>query len=358
MTTEYVLREKFPMLRTREEVLKDIQANTELKNVYDSWLETEQKDFLDMCTGAKGVKMIYDSFFKEIMNAEYVPERLSDFLSAILHQKVKVLHALVNDGVRLGGESSLIYTDLVVELEDGSIANIEIQKIGYLFPGQRAACYSSDLLLRQYKRVRDECEKKKQKFSYSSVMPVYTIVLFECSPKEFKAFPNEYMHYFGQQSNTGLELDLLQKFLFIPLDIFRKIIHTKDSIDNKLEAWLYFLSTDEPKEILRLLQAYPEFQKLYEEIYQLCMNTEKVMGMFSEELRILDHNTAEYMVDVMKNEIDELRDEAYKLMDANKVLKNANSELQDANSELQDENSNLRNEIEQLKKQLQLTQSQ
>ena len=29
--------------------------------------------------------------------------------------------------------------------------------------------------------------------------------------------------------------------------------------------------------------------------------------MFSEELRILDHNTAEYMVDVMQDEIDALK---------------------------------------------------
>ncbi len=41
--------------------------------------------------------------------------------------------------------------DIVVELEDGSIANVEAQKIGYAFPGQRSACYSADLLLRQYK---------------------------------------------------------------------------------------------------------------------------------------------------------------------------------------------------------------
>lgn len=30
------------------------------------------------------------------------------------------------------------------------------QEVGYLFPGQRVACYSADLLLRQYKRVRGE----------------------------------------------------------------------------------------------------------------------------------------------------------------------------------------------------------
>lgn len=55
---------------------------------------------------------------------------------------------------RLSDESYLLITDIIVELEDGSLANIEVQKIGYAFPGARCACYSSDMLLRQYKRVR------------------------------------------------------------------------------------------------------------------------------------------------------------------------------------------------------------
>ena len=40
--------------------------------------------------------------------------------------------------------------------EDGGLADIEIQKIGYAFPGERSACYSADLLLRQYKKGEGE----------------------------------------------------------------------------------------------------------------------------------------------------------------------------------------------------------
>ena len=114
--------------------------------------------------------------------------------------------------------------DIVVQLKDGSIVNLEIQKIGYKFPGERSACYSADLLLRQYKRVRS---KRKEKFAYRDIKQVYTIVLFEHSPSAFRQFPDTYLHYFEQQSNTGLKMDLLQKYLFVPLDIFREIQHNK-----------------------------------------------------------------------------------------------------------------------------------
>lgn len=79
------------------------------------------------------------------MNPKTKPMRLNDFLSQLLHQQVTVLQVLPADSTRIADESSLIIMDIVVESSDGSIANVEVQRIGYLFPGQRCACYSADL---------------------------------------------------------------------------------------------------------------------------------------------------------------------------------------------------------------------
>ena len=93
----------------------------------------------------------------------------TDFLSLVFHQQVQILEVLPNDSSRIGSESSLLITDIVVELEDHSIANVEVQKFGYFFPGQRSACYSADLLLRQYKRVRERKKQENRTFSYRDV---------------------------------------------------------------------------------------------------------------------------------------------------------------------------------------------
>ena len=284
-------------------LLKDIHSKPHLSSLFYRWTEERREEFLDFCCGEKGVKILYDSFFKEIMNPEYASNRLEDFLSLLLGKKVRILVVLPNDSTRIADESSLLITDIIVELEDGSIANVEVQKIGYHFPGERSACYSADLLLRQYKRIRD---KEKKKSCYKSIKNVYTIVLFERSPVEFRNFPTEYIHRFEQASNTGLKLNLLQKYIFIPLDIFKKNIHNKP-INNKLDAWLFFFSASEPDEILQLIETYPEFHALYEDIYSLCLNTEKVMEMFSKELLELDRNTVQYMIDEMQDTIDELQ---------------------------------------------------
>lgn len=202
---------------------------------------------------------------------------------------------------------SLLITDIVVQLAHGPIVNLEIQKIGYKFPGARSACYSADLLLRQYKRVRSI---RKKNFSYKEIMPVYTIVIFEHSPKEFHQFKETYCHYSTQTFDTGLELELLQKYVFIALDIFKENLHNKITykFENKLEAWLAFLSEDDPKTILKLIEAYPEFKSLYEDGYRLCLNIKEVMRMFSKELAELDKNTVQLMIDEMQDELDEKND--------------------------------------------------
>lgn len=324
------LQQYFPMIRSREEVMDKIHRSEELKQIFYSWQEDEQREFLDFCTGVRGIKMLYDFFAKEILNPETTPERINELLSLLLKQKVRILTVLPNDSSRIADENSLIISDIVVELEDGSIANIEIQKIGYKFPGQRSACYSSDLLLRQYKRVRS---KEKKKFSYKDIKNVYTIVLFEKSTEEFHRYPDIYLHYFEQKSDSGLQLDLLQKYLFIPLDIFRKKQHN-GVINNKLDAWLAFLSMDDPDMILAIVEKYPEFKPLYEQAYEFCRNIEEVMGMFSKELYELDRNTVQYMIDEMQEEINQKK---MQMEDLNKELTEKDGQLTEKRKELTEE---------------------
>ena len=309
------LKQYFPMIREREDIKQEIRENSKLLEKYREWDEEQQEEFLDYCTGVKGVKILYDAFFKEIMNPENTPERLNELLSLLLGQSVTIKRVLPGDSTRLADEQSLLIMDILVELADTSLANVEVQKIGYSFPGQRSACYSSDLLLRQYKRVKGE---KKKAFSYKDIKSVYTIVFFETSIKEFHEYPQNYIHKFKQQSDTGLELELLQKYVFIPLDIFRIIYHNNVKSNgkngggncwNRTEAWLTFLSTDEPEIIIELIRQYPEFKEMYEEIYVMCQNVEKVMEMFSKELIQLDRNTVQYMIDEMQDTIDVQKEE-------------------------------------------------
>ena len=62
------LQQHFPTIRTQEEIMTEIKDNEKLQKIFDSWHEEEQQEFLDFCTGVRGIKMLYDSFSKEILN--------------------------------------------------------------------------------------------------------------------------------------------------------------------------------------------------------------------------------------------------------------------------------------------------
>ena len=133
-----------------------------MRDLFEEWTEEQQGEFMDFCTGVRGIKFLYDGFFKEEMNPEYTPERL----------------------------------------EDGMI------------------------------------------------------VLFEKSPKEFHAYPDRYRHQSKQVFDSGLEWNLLQEYICIPLNIYKEIYHNKNEnmrktkFDNKLEAWLAFLCMDDPEVVV------------------------------------------------------------------------------------------------------------
>ena len=154
-------------------------------------------------------------------------------------------------------------------------------------------------------------------------MPVYTIVIFEDSPKELKNHKVHYIHKSKTVFDTGVKINLLQKFIFISLDNFKYILQNRietgkenmsgdDILKNRLEEWLMFLSVDEPELIELLISHRPYFEKLYADIYNMCINTERLMNMYSKELAQLDYNTVVYMVDELKAEIDNQKAEIEK----------------------------------------------
>ena len=64
------------------------------------------------------------------------------------------------------------------------------------------------------------------------------------------------------------------------------------------------MSSDEPEDIIRLITDYLEFKVIYDEVYNLYLNVEKVMEMFSKELKELDQNTVQLMIDEMQEDLD------------------------------------------------------
>lgn len=333
-------------IMTREEVLHRLKDYPEAYKEFRKLSKEFQEEFVAYSMGVKGVKMTYDPFFKTIFDPDKYKRRLEDFLEACLGEPVKIEDVVKNESERLTDDGGLLIEDLVVRLKSGELVNVEMQRVGYYFPGERCACYSSDLIMRQYSQLKAQMKGQKQRFPYGMIKKVFTIVLMYKSTEEFQRFPEDHLHYAKQTFQTGLNVDLMQEYLLIPLDIFLK---NNDNIISKLDAWLYFIASDKMEDIKRVCEAYPEFKELYQDVFKFRYQPKELVSMFSEALRMLDKATEQYMIDDLMRKNEELKEKNEELKEKNEELKEKNEELKEKNEELKGKNEELKEEKAQRK---------
>ena len=324
---------------TEQERLNEFKNNAALYRKFQQLDEPWKKRFLEFMTGKKTLPLTYDPFFKKLFQPDVYPERLSSLISSILRTEVTVCGILSNEESLLPANSMLIM-DILVQMKDGSIANVEIQKIPYAFPAERMSCYSSDLVLRQYSRVKGE---QGRNFTYKDLKKVYTIIFFEQSPADFKKgdLSQVYVHHGKTTFDTNLGLEFLQEYFIITLDVFKENQYSKEK--STQNAWLSLFTSETIEDLERLVAEYPWMTGICQDLADYLYKPEEVLNMFSEALRILDDNTAQYMVDEMKKELqekDELIAEKDKVIDAimnekNMVISKKDAEIAKRDAEIE-----------------------
>jgi hypothetical protein len=192
--------------------------------------------------------------------------------------------------------------DIVVRLADGTIVNLEIQKIGYRFPAKRFDCYCADLIMREYSRLKEAtCDRR---FAYSQMPLVYCIVLFEQSPGEFGRDKEHYIHTARMKTDTGIEPDSISRHIYVTLDIFREQMQNK-AVTTELEAWLMLLSTQNMDRIVELIENFDGFDQIYNEIFQMRTEPEELIKMYDSCFRELDRNEEQMYLEELQDVIAE-----------------------------------------------------
>lgn len=322
------------------------------KEVCEKWQQLTrkaQRELLEMDAGIRVPNFLNDTIFKRIFDPDEYGERLSRFISAVLGKKIQVLHSLKNEGRHHSIHSKGVILDLVVRFANGSIGNVEIQRFGIDFPSKRAACYSADLVTRQYASGKDE---KKSEIDYDWIQPVYTIIIFEKSPANF-AGSGAYHHHFEQRSDTGVKLELLQYYDYVCLDAFKR---DKPHVAGDLEKWLKFLTITEMHAMQDFLREEPSFQDVYDCAIMMTRDRKELMELMSdfferediiaslnktneskvkrlqrelEELKAEKERELEDLRETKEREMDELRETKEREMDELREAKEAELEMKD-----------------------------
>ena len=87
---------------------------------------------------------------------------------------------------------------------------------------------------------------------------------------------------------------------------------------------------------MRIIERYPDFREIYEEMAQFQVKPEELVGMYSKALEILDRNTVQYMIEEQKQEIEEQQQE----------IEEQQREIEERKREIEEQQK----EIERLKK--------
>ena len=262
--------------------------------------------------------------------------------------------------------------DILVRMSDGSLANIEVQKAPYLFPAERISCYSSDLMMRQYNKIKNMSSDGK-KFSYKDLHRVHTIIFYENSSECLRSSIDEklYFHVGKTKFNTGIDIELLQDFHLISLDTFKEYRYPniiqgdttvtgydcdesvyKNKISEEMKKnRLMFLSlfvTDTTDNMSRLLSVYPELEDIVKDMGQYLSRLEEVLNMFSESLRILDKNSMDLLIDEAMERAEKAEAD---LKRAEEEAKREKARAEEAEAKAKQEIARLKEEIAKLKQQ-------
>lgn len=319
--------------KSYEEAVAILKSNEWAYREFLTFEKEHQEDILAFIQGKKGIPILYDGFFKHVFDPEVHPERLEDFLSEVLGQKVVIEEVLAREGNKLAEEGTLVVMDIIVRLSEGTIVDVEMQKTGYMFTGERSSCYLSDMIMRQYNRVK---AREKKKFKFNHMKPVYLVVLLEKSTPEFLAVAPQFIHRLQNTFDSGVDVKMLSNLVYISLDTFDDV---RENISDKLVAWLTFLSSDQLEDILRLVESYPEFAGCYRDIMRFRTNPEELITMFSEALIQMDKNTVKYMIEEQQKELEqshqELEQKRQELETTTEQLEVATEQLEAATEQLE-----------------------
>ena len=120
-------------------------------------------------------------------------------------------------------------------------------------------------------------------------------------------------------------------------------VYEKPLTDQMLRDRLAFLSlfvTETVDEAIAIQNIFPELSEIFNEMNEYLARPEEVLGMFSEALRILNHNTAVLMVDEYRKKYQEMEN------NLKKEMKEKMQEKMQEIQEMQERENNLKEELD------------
>ena len=196
-----------------------------------------QEEYLSQMEHGALLNPRIDSTFKALFTQPTEESRaaLHSFLEAATEQKIKSFELTSNDApISFNGQRRVSY-DIACVLEDGRIAEIEMQAFDQQYDYGKRAEYHVARLETTYLEKGDDWQAAPVVFQI-------TVLNFHYTPKNRNA-----INRYAMRTKDGLELSNTLNVVFIELPKIKKLEKSIDT-NSKLENWaLFLMDADNPK---------------------------------------------------------------------------------------------------------------
>ena len=243
-----------------------------------------QKDYLSQMEHGALLNPRIDSTFKALFT-QPTPESeaaLHSFLEAAIEMKIKSYELTQNDApILFLGQRGVSY-DITYELEDGRIAEIEMQSFNQEYDYGKRAEYQVSRLETTYLAKGDDWEN-------APIVYQITVLNFNYTPKGKNA-----INRFAMRTKDGVELSNSLNVIFIELPKVTSLEQTLES-NSMLENWALFLKdADNPTKqtlIHNLAEKEDGIMNAQKSLSNISANRDLWIAQYRQELAERDYRS-------------------------------------------------------------------
>lgn len=241
------------IVRDRESVLHELGVDRDLWELFEGLPEILKGEFLSFCAGEAGVKVCYELMFEQLFHPDWHGKRLEKLLSAVFGVDVTLLKAVFCGRDWAFADGGKIMVQASVKLHDGTkrVFVLVLMDCGWDCElNSELECELGEDGLEGTDRYEDD--------KVGSLIKL------------------------GITDGIGRKLMSGTEYVMIPLEKVRDRI-SKRGIRSELDAWLGFLACDDLVHIREVVESYPQFLSLYQDIADLRDDLAQALLIFLRE---------------------------------------------------------------------------
>lgn len=271
-------------LYSQDEAKQRLTKDYILKAQFSAFGKEYQKILLEFEKGIKPLPMYLDGFFDYCIGNPSNMDTTSILLSDILGCKVTITEQL-DDVINVTDKLNYYTVRYAIKFENESMADLVLMKMDFTPSEEMLECIQANNTISQYNRLK---QIKGSHFRFDLLRPCYTVIFTEKSLQNVKKQDkiNDFCVWHDNKTFSQGAPSLSHLIMLSYEDYLR----SKGKKNSNLDAWMTFLTSNDPSDALQLATIFPHFAEIYKRASLLRNDTPNLINLMANSIRHREHN--------------------------------------------------------------------